>query len=345
MEPQTARLKVASRFQLLLMAISTLILGYIIYKPSTDFSPSEPLPPLKSLHPLQMSEFGGSPVTIRTGVYIKQFSEFDIIAGKITFFGLLWFEYDPETVSLQTIENIFIEGGEILQKSDPQLVYLENKKMLARYHVRIRLFPLFDFKNFPYDDHRVTFWVTHNYMGPQELAFESSVKDFHIEQNLEQFGWRLYGVRVKIGYLFDELSSGSDRFNLYRPCALFSINYARYGVRYAVIIFLPMLLIFFMSLFTLSLDPKHYFSTMVGMSTGGISGLIAFRFIMENMSPQVAYFMISDYCFYVIFTLVFIIFFFNLFLVSRFSARILKFLIVLFHITLISSFAYVLLVW
>ena len=48
---------------------------------------------------------GTNPSRVKVGLYITDFADFDMIANKFTFSGILWFLFDPSTVSLKHFQN------------------------------------------------------------------------------------------------------------------------------------------------------------------------------------------------------------------------------------------------
>ncbi|MBA3752528.1 hypothetical protein H0X06_07155, partial [Candidatus Dependentiae bacterium] len=72
------------------------------------------------------------------------------------------------------------------------------------------------------------------------------------------------------------------------------------GIRRLVTILFPLMLIFYISIFTFSINPITNLRSIISLSSASITGLLAFRFVIENLSPKVGYFMISDYLFFLL---------------------------------------------
>src|SRR5205085_4826973 len=121
-------------------------------------------------------------------------------------------------------------------------------------------------------------------------------------------GWHKFNAHAHAGYLEERLQQEAFRY----PAAVFSIDYGRYtNVRNIFMILLPMLLLFFIALFSLIINPRDNFTFVLTIPVSAIAGLISFRFVVEAMSPKVGYFMYSDYFFVLFLVLVFAILIFH----------------------------------
>jgi cytochrome c oxidase subunit IV len=68
---------------------------------------------------------------------------------------------------------------------------------------------------------------------------------------------------------------------------------------------LPLLLIFYLSIFAFSIKDIVLAGTLI---LGSTSGLLAYAFVIQTISPLVGYFMLSDYLFIFVLMSIFIIF-------------------------------------
>ena len=96
-------------------------------------------------------------------------------------------------------------------------------------------------------------------------------------------------------------------------------------------------------MFLFSLDPKKYREAIMTISAATVPAILAYRFVIETISPKVSYFMLSDHIFSLFLFLSFLvfvtIFYFENFLVAP------GLLVITFHILLILSWAYLLFIW
>lgn len=329
-------------FQFALMLITFICFITILRQAYAKFRPQENRTQIQSLSPSRIQMFGGVPAKVIIGLYIEHFSQFTMLQGKFAFDGLLWFEFNPITTSLKDIDDITITSGKIDKKSIAFTKYLDATTMVVCYHVSITIDTTLNYKRFPVDSHFVGVWFTHRTLSPKDIIFESAVSNLMLDPRAQQSGWIVAGLRVFSGYLPYNLSSADNRKDYFFPYLLFSIDYARNSFRDGLTIFMPLLFMLFLALFTFSLDPTKMFATVYGIAAGSISGIVAYRFVIESMAPKVGYFMISDYCFFLFLILALIIFFTNLFADTLKQIH-LTLTVVGIHTIFVVGFAYLLL--
>ena len=138
--------------------------------------------------------------------------------------------------------------------------------------------------------------------------------------------------------------------NVYHPKILFAIDFQRAGIQDILLIFIPLCLMLFMCLFGLGFDPPGDSAKILTLSLSGITGLISYRFVLQNLTPQVGYFILSDFFFLLFLSLSFVSFFIGLIMIRR--AKITNNIIVLrgvvylsTHIIVIGSTYYLLFYW
>ncbi len=122
----------------------------------------------------------------------------------------------------------------------------------------------------------------------------------------------MHGVRVLSGYSHAQLQKYPSENDVYHPRLLFELEYAHAGLRQALTILLPIILTFFMAIFSFTMDPKKNYAPVLALSMGAVTALLAYRFVIENLSPKVGYFMLSDYLFSLFLLAVVTIFFLNI---------------------------------
>ena len=155
---------------------------------------------------------------------------------------------------------------------------------------------------------------------------------------------------MRAGYSTALLQSDDMKTYLDYPKVVFAISAQRNGLQGILLIFLPLFLISFITLFTLSFDPETDSRSMLSLATSGLASLIGYRFIIQGISPDVGYFMLSDQIFILFLTFVFAIFPFTLLLSRRGKLTdniiILRgFVFILFHLTVLAWWYYLLYWW
>lgn len=290
-----------------------------------------------------MEKFGGHPGIITTGLTISDFLTFDPVKDDFTFIGIVWFEFDPAAITLDLLSKFRFNRAEILEKSDPD-ARIVNNRFLVRYNVKVHFKNQLNYQFFPFDDHRLSIQLVNPYVSTSEIIFESVASNFSVKAATEQLGWTLIEKQVETGFIETDIKDGGQHANLYYPGIFFAINYLRTGIRYAFTILLPLLAIFFISLFSFSLDPTRYATLAISLSAGSVTALLAYRFVIENLSPAVGYFMISDFIFFLFLGMVSLIFILSIVL-KNLPLWVKQLLIVSLHAIVCSVFIYLTFFW
>jgi hypothetical protein len=211
--------------------------------------------------------------------------------------------------------------------------------VLTTFHVKVKFSSVLNYQDFPFDGHRIRISISHNNLSPEEIIFESTERDMIIKTDETQTGWHKIDQDINTGYLESDIDAYDKRNTQYHPAITFSIDYERYGIRFILSIFLPLLLIFYIALFGFSLDEGSALRNAVG----GVTGILGYRFVIDNLSPKVGYFMISDYIFFLILTLTcctLIIFIITVLKGASISVRTKKIILVTLHLIINSMSAY-----
>ena len=300
--------RASAKFQILLFCIFGVFLLWILYKPMTGFETDDEYPAIVSLTPQQIVDLGGSPAFVEVGVYIRDIPKFDFVKGEIVTRLTVWFLFDPRLLSLDRLGQFQFDQANVIYKSDPY-TRIEKDKLLARYDMRVIFSLKLNYNNFPLDDHRISLAVTNHFLSPSEVIFNSSRSNFVLNSEIRIPGWQPIEQTVKTGFLLDQLD---EKRKMYHPRAVFSIDVARIGFRHIMVIIMPLLLIFMISLFTWTFNPFGRIATgMMTISVMSITAVITHHFVIERMSPDTGYFMISNYVFLLTLAFCFAIFMTN----------------------------------
>lgn len=259
--------------------------------------PTELMPQVEQINPETLNEFGGFPDEVTVGLFIEQFQTLDILHNDFMFNGIIWFLLNPGVISLDSLQKFEFQRGEIVYLSKPN-IQLHNKKLLVQYNIRVKFTSALDYQAFPLDSHKINLVFTHPFITLSEALFESSTNNFIVKAQTESTGWRLQDQQVRYGYITAPLNEDDPAQDKYIPQVIFSMDFVRVGSRAVVSILLPLLLIFYLTLFTFSLDPK----LSITIATGSVTGILAYRFVIENLSPATGYFMLADYFFFLFLT-------------------------------------------
>ncbi len=299
-------------------------------------TPTEELLLIKSITPKMLSESDVIPATVRAGLSIFKYREFDMVNNNFIFEGTLWFEFDPSIISIETVSHFRFEKGDIVSIS-PVRSHLSGDRLQLFYDIIVKFKTELDYKLFPIDDHMLELVMVNTKVSPHNLIFEADGQSFIVAPDTESYGWIQATQEITTGYSQQAINTREPSLDIIRPAIQFSILYRRSGFKYALILLMPLMVFIIIMLTTFSYDPEKYFSSIMVANGASLSGLIAFRFVIENMSPKVGYFMISDYFFLIFLVLAAIIFLIGIFSLNI-SMRTKKMLILLVHGLLIMSF-------
>lgn len=323
------------RFHFITISITCIIALLSIKLTVEQPTPVEEEFSIKSLMP-SMINTNNAPITLKTGLSIYNYRTFDMLNSTYEFEGTIWFEFDPATISLDTISEFEFEKGDIIYKSNPRS-RLKDNQLLVFYDILVRFKTELNYKLFPVDDHIIKLILVNKKVTPQELIYSVYNQSFIVRPKTESFGWIKMLKEVLSGYVEEAIDTRNESYNIYHPAVQFSIIYRRSGLKYALILLMPMVVFIIVMLTSFSYDPNKYFSSIMVANGASLSGLIAFRFIIENMSPKVGYFMVSDYFYLIFLGIAAILFLIGIFSINL-SGKIKKTLILLVHGLLISSF-------
>lgn len=290
--------KVPIAFQVICVAISLCWLTLAVNRRLTIFNPREQGPEIVHITPTIYQQFGGFANFVTVGLFIDRFQTFDITNNQFVFSGYVWFKFLAGTISARNLEQFYFLQGDILERSAPETQVID-QYVLTTFHVKVKFSSVLNYKDFPFDGHRIRISITHNNLSPEEIIFESAERDMTVKSDEQQAGWRKIAQDTDTGYLESAIDAYDKRNTQYHPAVTFSIDYERYGTRFILSIFLPLLLIFYVAVFGFSLDEGSALRNAVG----GVTGILGYRFVIDNLSPKVGYFMISDYIFFLILTL------------------------------------------
>lgn len=333
------RERVSPYFQTLLILCTTSILIFSCYLRMAYFRTFDEPIDYEELTPQKLKDFGGAPQFIDVGLHIDRFQEFDVTKNTFEFSGSLWFEFEAGAVSIDTLKNFSFERGTIIYRSEPD-TSLIGTRLLVRYLVRVAYSAGLIFTDFPLDDHRINLILTHPFLSPEEVVFNTRTTDFIFRGNLIPFGWHSVGRSVRSGFRTANLTDAAKSRHVLQPVVGFSLEIERYGIRYTLAILLPVLLIHFLMFFSLSVET----GPGVTIALGGITGMLAYRYVIEQLSPLTGDLMLSDYFFFLLLASSLLIFLLNkmdLFLL-RIPLSVKKLAIFAIHMLTVSASLYLL---
>ncbi len=328
-------------FQLIPLFLSIAAIITALYWRLNNYQSQDTKPAITPITPSSLKKFGGSPSIIKVGLYITQFQKFDMVENDFIFNGVIWFEFHPGTISLDTLKKFTIEKGTVLKKSEASTQIIDDK-LLVKYNVSIKFTSTLNYQEFPFDSHELFIYVSHPTLTPSEITFESSLKDLQISPEASTHGWQLIDKNATAGYQTAELDRYHEERTIHYPAVIFALNYRRYGIRFIILITLPIMFMFYVAMFSFSIASE---SPSISISVASITAILAYRFVIEQLSPETGYFLVSDYLFLLFLFGVFIVFIFNIlenFVVVGFSLLEKKITLLSLYFTITMTALYIL---
>ena len=339
---------VRPQYQVLALLFTFAVVLFFGWKAIRLYRPLEQWPEVTSIVPEKIKEWGGEPVVVDVGLYLTNWRVFDVVNNDFAVDAVVWFQFDPALISLETIGKFSFEKGELFSKSEPSTKLID-KKLFAEYKVRLRFTSTLNHQFFPLDDHHIYMTLVNTYVSPNEVIFQAYKSDFSISKHIYIPGWQLVNRSVKAGYEEGYFSKFDTRKVIRYPEVVFMLDFARFGISLIFLIFLPFFLIFFISIFWLGFEPDKIESIMP-LTTGALASLIAYRFVIQGMSPKVGYFLLSDHIFMFFLALAFVSFVIALIWVryGKMSPAMIKLrgmAFISFHLLFIGVWYYLLFMW
>jgi len=296
---------VSTVFQINIFIVTVLIFILLLHKPICHFNSYDKAP---DLIPLSKEELAAIPTHVKVGLNILSFSKADLIKNDFIFEGSVWFEFDEKQIPLDSIKKFVIERGEIINQSEPVIRKIGNLTC-AQFFIRAHFETDLNYQGYPLDDHRIAIIITNRTVSAETTVFKASNDTFTHSKDAHIQNCTLENNFVQYGYTQTDLAL-SKQTSIKTPRVIFSLDCNRIDIRHFLNVFLPLLLIFFLTLFAFSFDFEEHGTTVPTIAASGVPALLAYRFVIESVSPDVDYFMLSDHLFFLFLFLVFMIFIF-----------------------------------
>jgi hypothetical protein len=300
---------ISLQFQTVTLLISTIIIVLLVSNQIKQFCSADKPPRIFPLNPHTLQQFVVTPAKVDVGLTITDFIEFDVAHNKFQISGIIWFTFDPSLISLSTVEQFSFVRGQIDYKSEP-FTSIEGGMLVARYEFRATFRTNLYYGFFPFEDHTLHLMLANMAVNPNEMSFQSSYANFIVDQPYVR-GWSYADHKVTLGFGTIPLGFDHNAKELTHPAVLFTLKFFHHSVRYIISVLLPLLIIFFIDLFSLCFDQKTDHEILVALTTANITALVAYRFVLESLTPSVGYPTLADYFYFLFLSNTFIMFVIN----------------------------------
>lgn len=275
------------------------------------FNTTDQPPEFSIIDAAKQKEFGEFTVKVKTGLYLKSFPKFDVVNNQFVFDALLWFEFHPNEIMLETIGKFAVDNGKVINRSPPDLKVVGDV-VVATYDIRVDCRANLDFVKFPFEDHKLSIIVTNNAVTPYEMFFIVDNTTFNTAPDLNISNWKIKSLNTDSGYFSPGLDTKQEDKGSSYPKAIFTVDVQKTGIRKVLVIFLPIYLVIMLSLFSFLMALKNYVGRF-SLASAGISAELGYRFVLDKMIPEVSYFTIADSLYLVLLVASFLVFISQLF--------------------------------
>ena len=102
---------VRPHYQVMALVLTFMVILFFGWKAIRQYRPLEQWPEVQSVVPEKIKEWGGEPVVVDVGMYLTNWRVFDVVKNDFTVEGVVWFQFDPALISLETIGKFSFEKG------------------------------------------------------------------------------------------------------------------------------------------------------------------------------------------------------------------------------------------
>lgn len=293
-------------FQHLVLLCSIISITLFFKRALDSFTPQDPLPEMQTINVEKQKEFGIFATKVAVGILIKNFQTFDLIKNAFIADLAIWFNFDPDQIMLETVSQFSFDNGDILKKSSPD-IRINGNRTVAKYDVRVSFKSLLTYKRFPLEDHRVSLVLTNNFTTPAEMFFTTEDATFKIDPNIFIADWLIKDLKTDAGY--QEISLNEQGSVSSAPKVQFVFYVEKKGYKDTLIIFIPLYLVTFITAYSFLIS--FLSSTRSFMASTAIPALLGYRFVLQNLLPQIGYFTTTDYIYLMLLVVSFIILIFQ----------------------------------
>lgn len=304
-----------AKFKTLILLFFTFILIASFWITLTKTNMTDTIPELNPINTKVIKEFGPFTVNVKTGMFIKNFPTFDVIKNNFTIDSIIWFEFNSDEIPLETVEKFSFDNDKILYKSPPDIKVIANK-IFAKFNVIFNVKTSLNYHKFPFEDHKIAIVLSNNFVTPSDMYFTTDSNSFQITPNIIPTSWKLKDLNVNCGYMNLNLDKQDQSKMVVAPKALFTIDIEKNGIRKILIIFIPLFATTYLSLFSFVMNMANVVGKF-SLSITALTALLGYRFVIEQMMPQVGYLTTTDMIYILLLLISLICFIFQL-LITRF---------------------------
>jgi hypothetical protein len=257
-----------------------------------QFSTTDVMPPLKPINTEALKQLGPFTVRVKVGMFIKHFPIFDVSKNTFQVDAIVWFDFNGDEANLDTIERFSFDNGKIVYKSPPE-IKVTGTNIFVRYNVIFELKTNLQFHRFPLEDHRLAIMMANEFVTPDEMIFVVGASSFELFSKEAPAGWHFGDLSVDAGIQPLMLDKQDAEKKAESPRALFIANIVKSSSRRALLVFLPLYSMIILALLSFLMNAGNT-GGKIGLASTALTGLLGYRFVLEQVVPQVGYFTTTD---------------------------------------------------
>ena len=286
--------------EIIVPILTVFIVALLILLHQKHLVTTDPVPENVFIVPLEIAEVSSSFSIIKTGFILSGVPLVNPKDNEFVVEGFLWFEYDPARISLENISKFSVMNGDIEYKSEPK-VEVRGNNLLVKYLVKIRFSSKLDYSLFPFDNHRIYFTLINRFFNPHETTYVTTKTNFVVPKNISIPGWEITGHQVVFG-TSPKIESLGDLYETY-PQVIFILELQKNSLGTIFTIIVPLFIMFLIALASIlqtsvirggygkeNFNWNHY-----NVSIGNLAAVLAYRFVIQTLSPEVGYLTVCDY--------------------------------------------------
>jgi hypothetical protein len=181
--------------------------------------------------------------------------------------------WSPALQALNRYEATFIRGAVLDINNDGDVVYKQRYK--------VELYNEFDLKNFPFDQQLLKLALA-SFSKGGAIKLNYNKDNTNVGANFKRQDWEVGGLKVSL--VSDDVKSANQQV----PRIDFSFIAKRNSSYYVWNIILPLSLIVLMAWCVFWIDPSQM-GPQIGLSTGAVFTLVAYRFTINALLPKISY--------------------------------------------------------
>lgn len=260
--------------------------------------------PIVSIIPIEPTVLENNNHIVEVNLFVNTFSEFEIIQNNFNMDATIWFSYDENSVSATTIEEFQFENAKIINKSLLQSEKLPNGKTLVSYNVQLSFKGNFNYHYYPFNRHRLNIVLINPSTDIQKLVYVTTDKNFNVSDKAFTKDWKKTSTQTRYGLAERRLMLDNKQTTISYERVIFSINFDRNSLKTLFLIFLPLFLIFFIGLLSLTFDVLTQFTIILSLNLGSTTALLFFAEILNKSSPVTNIITLADSIYFLLLTIV-----------------------------------------